>query len=96
MSGWWWNWNSRSGQFGHVASGRAAGSGHGFGFGFVGVASACLVPFVQPGSPTSPFALDQPPEYQAQLTCASLSRSPMVGCVCGGSRFAWDVPGAYG
>ena len=54
------------------------------------------MPFVQPGAPTSPFAFDQPPEYQAQLTCAALSRSPIVACVCGGSRRVAGVPGAYG
>ena len=34
-------------------------------------------PFVQPGPPTLPAALSQPPAYQAQLTPASLIRSPM-------------------
>ena len=62
-------------------------------FAFAG--SACA-PFVQPGAPTSPSAFDQPPEYQAQSTPAALSRSPMVGAVCGGSRLASAVPGAYG
>ena len=53
-----------------------------------------MLPFVQPGPPTSPFAFDQPPEYQAQSTPLSLSRLPIVGAVCGGSRRAGAVPGA--
>jgi hypothetical protein len=46
------------------------------------------VPFVHPGALTSPLAFDQPPEYQAQSTPLALSRSPMVGAVCGGSLSA--------
>ena len=72
-----------SGQFGHVAVAKAAGSGHGFGFVAVGAAGA--VPFVHPGALTSPSAFDQPPEYQAQSTPFALRRSPMVGAVWGGS-----------
>src|SRR5919201_6915832 len=44
-------------------------------------------PFVQPDAPTSPFAFDQPPAYQAQSiggSCA-LSSSPIVGLESGGS-----------
>ena len=52
------------------------------------------LPFVQPGAPTSPSALDQPPEYQAQSMPLALRRSPIVGAVCGGSRLASAVPGA--
>jgi len=55
-----------------------------------------VLPFVQPGPPTSPFAFDQPPEYQAQSTPRWLSRLPIVGAVCGGSCFAGEVPGANG
>ena len=43
-----------------------------------------------------PAAFDQPPEYHAQLTPAALSSSPIVGAVCGGSRFCAAVPGEYG
>jgi hypothetical protein len=50
-------------------------------------------PFVQPGAFLSPSALDEPPEYQAQSTPGALSRSPIVGWLCGGSRFASAVPG---
>jgi hypothetical protein len=53
-----------------------------------------VVPFVQPGPPTSPLAFDQPPEYQAQSTPLALSRSPIVGAVCGGSLSA--VADEYG
>jgi hypothetical protein len=56
----------------------------------VGVAAGA-VPFVQPGAPTSPFAFDQPPEYQAQSMSLPLSRSPIVGFVCAGS-FAPNCP----
>ena len=49
------------------------------------------------GSDTTAVALaaafDQPPEYQAHLMPASLSRSAMVGLDSGGSRFASGVPG---
>jgi len=62
----------------------------------VALAGSGAVPFVQPGAPTSPLAFDHPPEYQAQSTPASDSRSPIVGAVCGGSRRASAVPGAYG
>ena len=54
-----------------------------------------VLPLVQPGAPTSPLAFDQPPEYQAQSMPRWLSRSPMVGGVCGGSLRA-GRPGAYG
>ena len=94
MSGWWWNWNSLSGQFGQIAVANAAGSGHGLGF--VAVGAAGPVPFVQPGASTSPSAFDQPPEYQAQSTPFALSRSPIVGAVCGGSLRASAVPGWKG
>ena len=55
-----------------------------------------MVPFVQPGPPTSPSAFDQPPLYHAQSMPFPLSRLPIVGAVCGGSRRARAVPGAYG
>src|SRR3954447_5403586 len=48
-------------------------------------------PFVQPGAFTSPAAFDQPREYHAQSTFAAVSRSPIVGAVCGGS-LAPNVP----
>ena len=83
-----------SGQFGHTALASALESGHGavlFAFGASGP-----VPFVQPGAPTSPSALDQPPEYQAQSTPFALSRSPIVGAVWAGSRRLSAVPGEYG
>ena len=38
----------------------------------------------------------QPPAYQAQDTPASLSRSPIVGTVCGGIRCAVSTPAWYG
>src|SRR5919109_2337884 len=44
---------------------------------------------VQPGPPTSPSAFDQPPEYQAQLTLAAVSSSPMLLPCCSGS---WGDP----
>src|SRR4051812_44979396 len=44
------------------------------------------LPLVQPDAPTSPLAFDQPPEYQAQSTCLSDRRSPIVGVVSAGSR----------
>ena len=52
-------------------------------------------PFVQPDSSTSPFAFDQPPPYQPQSTFAALSRSPIVGCVCGGSFGANTLVGCH-
>jgi len=36
-----------------------------------------VVPFVQPGPPTSPSAFDQPPLYHAQSMPLSLSRLPI-------------------
>ena len=54
------------------------------------------VPFVQPGSPTRPSAFDQPPAYHAHDRPAALSRSPIVGEPCGGSRRSRAVPGEYG
>ncbi len=50
------------------------------------------VPFVQPGPPMLPFAFDQPPAYQAQSMCAALSRSPIVGAVCGTVSCAPKMP----
>src|SRR2546423_15455486 len=55
-----------------------------------------VVPLVQPTPPTLPAALSQPPEYQAQSTPFAVSRSPMVGAVCGGSCRAAGGPGANG
>jgi hypothetical protein len=85
LNGWWWNWNSLSGQLGKVAPVIVSGS-----------EQAGPAPLVQPGASMSPLALDQPPEYQAQSIPAPLRRSPMVGAVCGGSRRDSGVPGAYG
>src|SRR5439155_23796008 len=63
-----------------------------------------VVPFVQPGPVVLPAALSQPPAYHAQLTPASLIRSPMFRAVfvslvagCGapklpcGSHGGWSV-----
>jgi hypothetical protein len=85
LNGWWWNWNSASGQFGYTAVERA--------FGSVQLGPS---PFVQPGPPITPAAFDQPPEYQAQLTPLALSSSPMFVFVSGGRRLASAVPGEYG
>ena len=85
MSGWWWYWNSLSGQFGKVALAAAFGSEQ------LGPA-----PLVQPGASTSPLAFDHPPEYQAQSIPLALSRSPIVGAVWAGRRRVAGVPGAYG
>ena len=68
MNGWWWNWNDESGQNGHVLPSAVET------FGSLHVGPK---PFVQPGPPMLPAALSQPPAYQAQLTPASLIRSPM-------------------
>ena len=51
------------------------------------------MPFVQPGAPMSPSAFDQPPEYQAQLTPAAVSSSPIVVAVCGGSLTGFELVG---
>jgi hypothetical protein len=75
LNGWWWNWNTLLAQYGYVGVGAESGSVH----------TPGVEPFVQPGPPTSPFAFDQPPEYQAHETPAPLRRSPIVGFVCGGS-----------
>jgi hypothetical protein len=55
---------------------------------FVSVQVPGVVPFVQPGAPTSPLAFDHPPEYQAQPIPFPLRRSPIVGAVCGDSFVA--------
>jgi hypothetical protein len=53
-------------------------------------------PLVQPGPLTSPSAFDQPPEYQAQLTRAEVSSSPIVVPVWGESLIGLDEVGWYG
>src|SRR6266704_6091374 len=68
-------WQTWFGQCGQV----------GFGAELASVQPAVPSPLVQPGAPTSPSALDQPPEYQAQLTPAPVSSSPIVVPVWGGS-----------
>ena len=54
------------------------------------------MPFVQPGSSWRPSAFDHPPAYHAHERPAALSRSPIVGEPCGGSRRVTAVPGEYG
>jgi hypothetical protein len=84
LNGWWWYWKSLSGQFGYVAPTTVLGSEH-----------PGPLPFVQPGAPTSPSALDQPPEYHAQSMPLADRRSPIVGLVCAAS--CASVPcGRYG
>ena len=85
MNGWWWYWNSASGQFGYTAPAAVFGA-----------MQAGPSPFVQPGPPITPAAFDQPPEYQAQLTPLALSSSPMLVFVSGGRRLASAVPGEKG
>jgi len=57
------------------------------------VPSGPAVPLVQPGAPTSPAAFDQPPEYQAQLTLAELSSSPIVVPFWSGSLVVLELVG---
>jgi hypothetical protein len=86
LNGWWWYWKVLSGQYGYTAVVTVRASPQVPG----------VVPFVQPGPPTLPAALSQPPAYQAQSTPLAESRSPMVGVVSGGSLRASAVPGANG
>src|SRR4029077_12786616 len=85
----WWVWKDRSGQYGNpplpAMSGGAATDGS-MQFG--------PVPCDQPRPVVLPLALSQPPEYQDQLTPASLMRSPMFMAVVLSSMGGSLVPNA--